>query len=190
VKKTVLDYALKVKLPFTVFIILTSFAVTYFVAKPERDGVGYAPEQPIKFSHRVHAGDMGIDCQYCHTSVETSRHATIPSADVCMNCHAVAKTDSPEIVKLTQYYKEGKPIPWKRIHRVPEYAYFNHASHVVNGIDCAHCHGDVREMDVISQVHSFTMGSCLDCHREPEKRMPQMTGFVNKGPDNCNACHR
>jgi hypothetical protein len=73
---------------------------------------------------------------------------------------------------------------------VPEYAYFNHASHVVKGIDCANCHGDVREMDVISQVHSFTMGSCLDCHREPQKRMPQMTGFVNKGPENCNACHR
>lgn len=189
-KKTLLDYALKVKLPITVFVILMSFALTYFIAKPERDGVGYMPEQPINFSHKLHAGDMAIDCQYCHTSVAKTRHASIPAASICMNCHNVARTDKPEIIKLTEYFKSNKPIPWKRIHRVPEYAYFNHAAHVTKGIDCANCHGDVRQMEVVSQVKSFTMGSCLDCHRYPHETMPQMKGKLNEGPTHCNACHR
>jgi hypothetical protein len=190
VKKTILDYALKVKLPVTVFVILMSFALTYFIAKPEREGVGYAPEQPIKYSHKLHAGDLAIDCKYCHTSVSKTRHASIPAASICMNCHKVARTDKPEIIKLTEYYNENKPIPWKRVHRVPEYAYFNHAAHVTKGIDCANCHGNIREMEVVTQVKSFTMGSCLECHRNPETVMPQMKGAVKAGPTNCNTCHR
>ena len=189
-KKVILDYALKVRLPITIFIILASFAVTYYVARPERDGVGYAPEQPIDFSHRLHAGEMDIDCQYCHTDVEKGRHAGIPPASTCMNCHSLARTDKEEIKKLTEYYEKDEPIPWKRIHEVPEYAYFNHSVHVNKGIDCANCHGPVENMDKVEQVHSFTMGACLDCHREPEKRMPEMAGKVKQGPDNCNTCHR
>jgi hypothetical protein len=190
VKKTVLDYALKVKLPMTVFIILISFAVTYFVAKPERDSVGYAPVQPIKYSHKVHAGDMGIDCQYCHTSVTKTRHASIPAVDICMNCHKIARADKPEIIKLSEYYNNNKPIPWKRVHRVPEYAYFNHSSHVNKNIDCANCHGDIRQMEVVTQVRSFTMAACLDCHKNPNSRMPQVAGEIKKGPTHCSACHR
>lgn len=188
--KTLLDYALRVKLPITVFVILAAFAITYFVAKPERDSVGYAPKQPIAFSHKLHAGDMAIDCQYCHTSVTKTRHASIPSANTCMNCHSVVRTDKPEIIKLTEYYKNNEPIPWKRVHRVPEYAYFNHSVHVNKGIDCENCHGNVRQMEVIQQSHSFTMGACLDCHRNPHERMPKMKGIINKGPTHCNACHR
>lgn len=189
-KKTILDFALKVRLPITVFVILASFTATYYVSRPERDGLGYQPEQPIAFSHKLHAGEMGIDCKYCHISVEKTRHATVPAASTCMNCHSVAKTDSPEIQKLTKYYQEGKPIPWKRIHQVPEYAYFNHSVHVNNGIDCEHCHGEVEAMEKISQVHSFTMGSCLSCHREPHERMPELKEVVQAGPENCAACHR
>lgn len=189
-KKTILDYALKVKLPVTVFVILTSFAITYFVAKPERDGLGYQPEQPIKYSHKLHAGDMGIDCKYCHTSVTQTRHASIPSADICMNCHAVARADKPEIIKLTEYYNNNQPIPWKRIHRVPEYAYFNHSVHVNKGVDCENCHGNMRQQEVVQQTRSFTMAACLECHRNPQSRMPEAKVKFNNGPTNCNACHR
>lgn len=189
-KKVVLDYALKVRLPITIFVIIASFATTYYVARPERDGIGYGPEQPIEFSHKLHAGDLAIDCQYCHVSVEKSRHATIPPASTCMNCHKVVRTDKPEIIKLKQYYDEGKPIPWKRIHFIPEYAYFNHSVHVNSGVECESCHGEVEQMDKIEQVHSFTMGSCLDCHRNPHEQMPGFQGKINLGPEYCSACHR
>ncbi len=189
-KKALLDYALKVRLPVTVFVILASFALTYYIARPERDGVGYAPEQPINFSHKLHAGNMNIDCKYCHTSVTDSRHASIPSASICMNCHSVARKDKPEIQKLTQFYKDGKPIPWKRIHQVPQYAFFNHSVHVNKGIDCANCHGKVQNMDKVEQVATFTMGACLSCHKDAHSRMPDLQGKIKNGPTNCNGCHR
>lgn len=189
-KKEFLDYVLKVRLPVTLFVIFGAFAVTYYVARPERDGIGYEPEQPIAFSHRLHAGNMQIDCQYCHTSVEKSRHASIPAANICMNCHSVARKDKPEIVKLTKYYEQNKPIPWKRIHKVPHYAYFSHQSHVMQGIPCQSCHGAVENMDVVMQVNSFTMGSCIECHRNPNSRLPKDFPNMKSGPVHCNACHR
>ena len=188
--KRALDYALKIRLPITVVVILSSFALTFYVSRPERDGLGYQPEQPINYSHKLHAGEMDIDCQYCHTGVEKTRHAMVPPAETCMNCHKVVKTDSPEIKKLREYWEKGEPIPWKRIHKVPDYAYFNHSVHVNKGIDCAHCHGDVRKMEKVEQVHSFTMGNCLSCHRDAHERMPEIAENINKGPENCNACHR
>jgi hypothetical protein len=190
VKKHLLDYALKIRLPITLFTIIASFALTYFIARPERDGIGYSPEQPIKFSHRLHAGTMGIDCKYCHSGVSEGRHATIPAASTCVNCHSVARRDKPEIVKLFDYYDNNKPIPWKRIHKVPDYAYFNHSVHVNKGLDCKACHGKIENMDLVGQMESFTMGSCLNCHRDPHKRMPDMKMAVKNGPDNCFACHR
>lgn len=189
-KKTVIDYTLKVRLPITIFIIISAFAVTYYVSRPERDGVGYSPEQPINFSHKLHAGTMKIDCQYCHTGVEKGRHALVPAANICMNCHSVARKNKPEIIKLTKYFDEGKPIEWKRIHRLGKFAYFNHSVHVNKGMDCKHCHGDIARMDVVKQVQGFTMGDCLSCHRDPLKRMPELAGKIIKGPENCAACHR
>lgn len=189
-KKALLDYSMKVRLPVTFFVIVASFALTYYIARPERDGIGYEPSQPIEFSHKLHAGNMNIDCQYCHTSVEKSRHASIPSANICMNCHSVARKDKPEIMKLIKYYEEGKPIPWKRIHEVPQYAYFNHSAHVNKKIDCENCHGDVKSMDKILQVNSFTMGSCLSCHRKIHDRMPELKDVIQNGPTHCNTCHR
>jgi len=184
-----IDYLLRIRLPIVIFVALASFAVTFYVSRAERDGVGYAPDQPINFSHKLHAGTMKIDCQYCHTGVEKTRFASIPAAAVCMNCHTQARTDRPEIIKLTEYYKSGKPIPWKRIHRTAEYAYFNHSVHVSAGIDCASCHGDVANMEKVSQVKPFTMGACLDCHRNPEQKLPYLKN-VKKGPVHCWACHR
>ena len=187
--KSLLDHILRIRLPVTLFVAIASFAVTYFASRAERDGVGYSPVQPINFSHKLHAGDMQIDCQYCHSAVEKSRHATIPPAATCMNCHTIARKDRPEIVKLTKYYNEGKAIPWKRIHKVPDFAYFNHSVHVNKGIDCVHCHGDVRQMEVVGQMNSFTMASCLDCHRNAHEKLPYLKNIKN-GPDNCNTCHR
>lgn len=188
-KKTVLDYALKIRVPITLFVVLSSILITYFISRPEREGVGYGPEQPIKYSHRLHAGTMGIDCKYCHVGADKTRHAVVPSANICMNCHTVARKDSPEIKKLTFYYKNNIPIKWVRIHRLPEFVYFNHSAHVNKKIDCAVCHGNVRYMETMTQVKSFTMSACLDCHRNPQKMLGNMTN-ISKAPDNCWTCHR
>lgn len=188
-KPSQLDYTLRIRLPIVLFIAVISFVVTFYASRAERDGVGYAPVQPIAFSHTLHAGTMSIDCKYCHTGVTVSPHATIPAVSVCMNCHAVARKNRPEIIKLTKYYEEGVALPWKRIHRVPDYAYFNHSSHVNRGIDCAQCHGRVENMDVVSQVSEFTMGACLDCHRNAPERLAGVPN-IRKGPENCYACHR
>lgn len=189
IRKTDLDYTLKIRLPLVVFVAAAAFAVTYFVSRAERDGIGYAPVQPIAFSHKLHAGDMAIDCQYCHSSASESRHASVPAVSTCMNCHAVARKNKPEIVKLAKYYEDGVALPWKRIHKVPDYAYFSHSSHVNKGIDCQQCHGDVQNMDVVSQVHEFTMAACLDCHRNAPTKLAHVPG-IKAGPDNCNTCHR
>ncbi len=188
-KKSLLDYTLRIRLPITIFVVLASFTLTYFASKAERDGVGYSPDQPIPFSHQLHAGQMQIDCQYCHTGVEKSRHAMVPPVNTCMNCHSVARKDRPAIQKLTSYYNEGKALHWKRIHRVPDFVYFNHSVHVNSGIDCSSCHGDVRQMQKIAQMNSFTMAACLDCHRHPQEKLPYLKNVKN-GPDNCYACHR
>jgi len=184
-----IDYLLRIRLPLILFVVVVAFALTYFLSRGERDGIGYQPDQPINFSHKLHAGNMKIDCQYCHTSVEKGRHATVPAASVCMNCHSVARKDKPEIIKLTDYYKSGKAIKWVRIHKVPDYAYFNHSVHVNKGIDCASCHGKVETMDKVTQVASFTMGDCLDCHRNAHDKLPYLKN-VNEGPEHCWACHR
>ena len=187
--KQFLDYLLRVRLPLILFVVAASFSITYFISRSERDGIGYTPAQPIKFSHLLHAGTMKIDCQYCHTGVTSSRHAVIPAASTCMNCHSIARKDRPEIIKLTKYYKEGTPIPWKRIHKVPDYAYFNHSVHVNKGIQCISCHGDIPKMDVVGQMNSFVMKACLDCHRNAQAKLPYLKQVKN-GPDNCWACHR
>ena len=132
---------------------------------------------------------MQIDCQYCHVVVEKSRHAMVPAVATCMNCHTIARKDRPEIVKLTEYYNEGKPLEWKRIHKVPDYAYFNHSIHVNKGIDCTSCHGEIMQMEKVGQMNSFTMASCLDCHRNAHDKLPYLEK-VNNGPENCFACHR
>ena len=155
-------------------------------------GVGvttnYAPAQPIAFSHKVHAGMNGVDCNYCHTSARKSKHSGIPSANVCMNCHTYinegAISGTSEIQKIydavgfdpqTRTYIKGyeqKPIEWVRIHNLPDHAYFNHSQHVVaGGLECQECHGPVEEMDVLYQYSPLTMDWCIECHRETEVKM-------------------
>jgi hypothetical protein len=187
--KSLLDYTLKIRVPLVLFVAAASFTITFFISRAERDSVGYAPVQPIAFSHKLHAGLMAIDCQYCHTSAAVSRSAGVPPVSICMGCHAVARKDKPEIVKLTKAYESGASIRWKRIHRVPDFVYFNHSAHVNRHIQCQTCHGRVQDMDVVEQVSKFTMGACLECHRNAPALLPEIPG-IKRGPDNCNTCHR
>lgn len=134
---------------------------------------GYAPKQPIAFSHKIHAGQYEIDCKYCHTGVMKGKSATIPSINICMNCHNQIKTGTNtgegEIGKIVKAFNDKKPIEWIRIHNLPDLAYFNHAQHVnVGGIECQTCHGPVQEMDVVRQHSLLTMGWCIDCHRKTD----------------------
>ncbi|MFH0991859.1 MAG: cytochrome c3 family protein [bacterium] len=188
-KKSLLDYTLRIRLPIVLFVAAASFLATYFISRAERDGVGFAPVQPIAFSHKLHAGTMRIDCKYCHTAATSSPHASVPAVSICMNCHSVARKNRPEIVKLTKYFEEGVALPWKRVHKVPDYAYFNHSVHVNKGIDCVNCHGTIEAMDVVSQVSKFTMGACLECHRTAPKQLAHISG-IKVGPEHCAACHR
>jgi hypothetical protein len=165
----------------------------------------YEPDQPIAYSHRLHAGELGIDCQYCHTGAERSRYAGIPPVSTCMNCHkfitatwgavqeedklAVAenrspnKITSPEIAKLDT----GKPIVWNRIHQLPDFVYFDHRPHVNAGVTCQTCHGPVETMDKVRQFSPLTMGWCVNCHRDTTA-----TGVDGKSvhaPIDCTTCH-
>lgn len=131
---------------------------------------GYAPKQPIAFSHKIHAGQYEIDCKYCHVGAMKGKSATIPTVNICMNCHNQIKTGTTtgegEIAKIVRAFNENKPIEWVRIHNLPDLAYFNHSQHVnVGGIECQTCHGPVQEMDVVRQHSLLTMGWCIDCHR-------------------------
>lgn len=134
---------------------------------------GYAPKQPIAFSHKIHAGDLEIDCKYCHVGVMKGKSATIPSVNICMNCHNQIKegsvTGKGEIAKIVKAFEENKPIEWVRIHNLPDLAYFNHAQHVnVAGVECQTCHGPVETMEVVRQHSLLTMGWCIDCHRKTD----------------------
>ncbi|MDJ1500743.1 cytochrome c3 family protein [Xanthocytophaga agilis] len=130
---------------------------------------GYAPKQPISYSHKLHAGEYKINCAYCHTSVYKGKNASIPSANICMNCHSVIKNSSPEIKKLYTAIENNQPIEWIRVHNLPDHAYFNHSQHTnVGGLACQNCHGDIEKMEVVEQVAPLTMGWCIDCHRKTE----------------------
>ena len=163
---------------------------------------GYQPNQPIAFSHALHAGQYEIDCQYCHTGVRKAKSANIPSPNICMNCHVSVKTESPEIQKIfaaidydpatKQYGEDVKPIEWVRIHNLPDLAYFNHSQHVkVGGIECQTCHGPIEEMEVVYQYSTLTMGWCINCHRETDvnskgndyyNKLVKLHGDQNKEP--------
>ncbi len=150
-----------------VSLVAGGLAVWYFFS-PEYTDVGYKPRQPIPYSHELHAGELGIDCRYCHASVETSAAASLPPTQTCMNCHALVARDSPSVAALLRSADTGEPIRWIRVHKTPDYAYFNHSVHVRKGIGCASCHGDVTEMEEIELVEPLSMRWCLDCHRNPD----------------------
>ncbi|HEX9668693.1 MAG TPA: cytochrome c3 family protein [Thermoanaerobaculia bacterium] len=134
-------------------------------------GQGVIQKQPVPFSHDHHVAGLGIDCRYCHTTVENSAFAGIPPTETCMNCHRQIWTDADLLEPVRESYRSGTPIVWNRVNDLPDYVYFNHAIHVAKGIGCAECHGQVDEMPLMRQTASLQMEWCLDCHRDPGKRL-------------------
>ncbi len=130
---------------------------------------GVPREQPVPFSHQHHVGGIGIDCRYCHTTVETSKFANIPSTKICMNCHSQIWATSPTLEPVRESFRKDKSISWIRVHDLPDFAYFNHSIHVNKGVGCSTCHGQVDRMPLVWQYSSLQMEWCLDCHRQPEK---------------------
>lgn len=203
----------------TFFVVITVGVVWYWFS-PKNIEVGYSPTQPINFSHKTHAGDLAIDCRYCHTTVEKAAFAAIPSTEICMNCHNLvrrasgATEDSPDIAKVVASFNSGKPIEWVKVHMLPDYTYFDHSRHITVGVSCVECHGRVDKMTKVFQAEPLSMSWCLDCHRDPAPRLrPQeniteLSWKVNspeereqigidimktKGVvprEDCNTCHR
>jgi hypothetical protein len=193
-------------------------AVWYWFS-PWFTDVGYQPEQPVAFSHRLHAGEMGMDCRYCHNTVERAAHAAVPPAGTCMNCHKVIKTESPKLSLIRESYETGAAVDWVRVHMLPDYAYFNHSPHLAAGVGCNTCHGRIDQMDVVTQTQPLSMSWCLDCHRNPAENLRPVEEVTNMSwdtatagytratdenghpmdasgtrtlnpPDNCGGCHR
>jgi hypothetical protein len=184
----------------------------WIYGSPKNTDVGYRPKQPVPYSHKLHAGDLGIDCRYCHTAVEVSAHATIPPTQTCMNCHKLILTDSPKLLPVRESWASNTPIPWVRVHKTPDYCYFNHSAHLRAGVGCATCHGNVAQMDVVRQVQPLSMSWCLECHRKPEpylRASGEVTSMLWRPPSNqtelagkwrkerninppldCSGCHR
>lgn len=131
--------------------------------------VDVAKQQPVPFSHKHHVTGVGIDCRYCHTSVEESSFANIPPVETCMTCHSQIWTESPLLEPIRESYRSGKPIEWVRIHDLPDFVYFNHSIHIHKGVGCQTCHGQVDQMPLMWKVNSLNMEWCLECHRAPEK---------------------
>lgn len=186
-------------------------AINYYFS-PEFTDVGYAPEQPVPFSHKIHAGDLGMDCRYCHNTVEAAAHAAVPPAGTCMNCHGVIDAELDILAPVRDSYNEDKPIEWVRVHMLPDYAYFNHDVHLAAGVGCTSCHGRIDQMEVVAQDQPLSMSWCLDCHRNPTPHLrplneitnmaydPAEAGYVASEdpdrqrelhpPEHCSGCHR
>jgi len=131
----------------------------------------YVLEQPIEYSHKLHAGKLGINCEYCHSGARRTIHAGVPETRTCMNCHSNIESEGrPELEKLLAFWESGEPIPWKKVHDLPDFVYFSHKRHVRGGVSCQECHGEVQDtMTVAQRVNTLQMGWCLDCHKDHPK---------------------
>ena len=186
--------------------------VVWFGFSPKTTDVGYAPVQPVAYSHALHVGQLGIDCRYCHSTVEEAAHAAIPPTQTCMNCHTMVRAQSEKLIPVRESYATGMPVEWVRVHDLPDYVYFNHSAHVRRGVGCVSCHGRIDTMEVVYQAQPLSMGWCLDCHRHPETNLRPVE-FVTQldwvpdedqavlgqrlretydinPPTDCNTCHR
>lgn len=206
------------RLPLQVLIgaVLIGTAVTagvwyYFTPKYLR--VGYQPVQPVPFSHAVHVDQLGVDCRYCHDDVEKSWYSNVPSASTCMNCHNQVLSEDPRLAIVRESFETGESIPWVQIHKTPDYVYFNHSVHVNRGVSCIECHGPIHKMEEVYHAKPLSMAFCLECHRNPEKRLRHPKDVTNlameidpeqqlkmgqqfvhdwkvNASQNCSACHR
>lgn len=187
-------------------------AFVWYYFSPRFTDVGYQPEQPVAYSHKLHAGEMQIDCRYCHASVERSAVANVPPTKACMNCHLLVGRQLDSLAAVRDSATSGTPLRWVRVHKLGEYAYFDHHVHLSAGVGCASCHGRVDEMEVVRQVEPLSMSWCLDCHRDPQPNLRPLTEITNmawkpardpeararqlaglrpvKPPVDCSGCHR
>jgi menaquinone reductase, multiheme cytochrome c subunit len=187
-------------------------ATALYLGHPEVIMTGYTPTQPVPYSHKLHAGDLGMDCYYCHFTANKSAYAAVPPTETCMNCHTRVKPQSPRLEKVRDSYASGKPIEWVRVHQLPDFVFFNHQAHVTVGVSCVSCHGRIDQMIEVKQVEPLNMGFCLDCHRDPAPHIRPVDQVTNlawkpdrdpaaiggeiiqaKGinpPQNCSGCHR
>ena len=152
-------------------------AILLFIADGRAEG-GIGPDQPIAFSHPIHAGDLALDCTYCHQTVEESRFPGIPDLDLCMGCHMTAVTDRPEIQKLTGYWEEGREVVWTKVYELPWHVHFTHKRHIRAEVECETCHGDVTVQMPVRRVRALQMGWCVSCHRD------------NGADTDCLTCHK
>jgi len=148
-------------------------------ASPWTTEVGYAPPQPVAFSHAAHAGQLQLDCRHCH-DFEDSAHAALPSSRRCMTCHTRLRTYTEKFQPVLDSVATGQPIRWVRVHHLPDYVHFDHHAHVLRGIACTTCHGRVFEMEVVRQVAPLSMAWCLDCHRRPELHLQPLETLANR----------
>lgn len=184
----------------------------YVATHPKVIEPGYQPKQPVPYSHKLHVGNMGMDCTYCHNTVFQASYAAIPSTQTCMNCHTKVKEKSVVLEPVRQSWATGQPVEWVKVHRLPDYVFFNHSAHVNAGVSCVSCHGRVDQMVEVKQVETLAMSWCLECHRNPAPHL-RPTEFVTKldwkpegdpmqmglklaaqkkinPPVNCSGCHR
>lgn len=199
---------------FAGFAVLLVSAVGFFwyYGSPEYTDVGYRPVQPVPYDHQLHAGDLGIDCRYCHVSVEQSGVANVPPTQTCMNCHTIIKAESEKLAMIRNSYSSRMPVEWIKIHKLPDYVYFNHSAHIRAGVGCESCHGNIASMQIVSQSKPLSMSWCLDCHRDPvmhlrpahditvmgwtppanQREMGSLLRQTHKinPPEDCSGCHR
>ena len=151
----------------------------WYYFSPRFTDAGYQPVQPVPYSHRLHAGELQLDCRYCHASVEVSAVANLPPTQTCMNCHRIIARDSPALQKVRDSAQSGRPMRWVRVHKLPEFAYFDHHAHVRAGVGCVSCHGHVEQMERVRQVEPLSMSWCLDCHRDPQPSLRPLSEITN-----------
>lgn len=191
---------------------VAGIAAFTYISYPTNFNTGYQPIQPVPYSHKLHVGQLGLNCFYCHSTVYKASYAAIPATQVCMNCHAQVKQKSPRLEPVRRSYETGEPVPWLQIHKLPDYVYFNHKAHVTAGVSCVTCHGRIDQMVEVKQEKPLNMAWCLDCHRNPAPnirpvdlvtqldwvpdRDPAEIGaeIINQKhlhpPTNCSGCHR
>lgn len=150
-----------------VLVLITGAVLAWRTITDEPHAIDEAVEQVVPFSHKHHVGEVGIDCRYCHTTVETEATAGIPPVSTCMTCHSQLYTDQTTLKPLIDSWTSGIPLHWNRVHDLPEFAYFNHSIHVAKGVGCEECHGRIDTMPLVARVAPLSMTWCLDCHRNP-----------------------
>ncbi|MCA9577980.1 MAG: cytochrome c3 family protein [Polyangiales bacterium] len=178
----------------------------WYYASPANLQVGYAPEQPVPYSHRLHAGEMEMDCRYCHANVERSHEAMVPPTQTCMGCHAQVHPESQRLAPVRESFESGESVEWVRVHQVPDHVFFDHSVHLAAGVGCVSCHGRVDQMEVVQIDQPISMGWCLDCHRDPGPNLRPRSEITNMDwapdenwvahvdevnpPTHCSGCHR